>query len=108
MFPPPASFNDKQQPTSVTSYSLESCEVEQPVKEARIRIAIIMTFRKSNKNPLILQQILKNVALFTRYTQCAGRTHYLLYGVLAQKLLASHCMHSLHTNFIHHDGGAHE
>jgi hypothetical protein len=58
----------------------------------------------------MLQQMLKNVALLTKYTQCTGKTHYLLSGVLAQKLLASHGMHSLHTKhqFICHDKGAHQ
>jgi hypothetical protein len=64
----------------------------------------------SNKNSTMLQEVLKNVALLTQYSQCAGRTHYLLYGVLARKLLASHGMHSLHTKhqFICHDEGVHE
>jgi len=58
----------------------------------------------------MLQQVVNNVALLTQYSQCAGRTHYLLYGVLAWKLLASHGMHSLHTKhqFIRHVEGVRE
>jgi hypothetical protein len=85
------------------------------VKEARKRIAItiiiiIITFRKSIKNSTMLQQMLKNVALLTKYSQCAGRTHYLQYGVLTQKLLASHDMQSLRAKhqYIRHDKGVRE
>ena len=39
---------------------------------------------------MVLQQMLKNVALLTRYSQCTGRTCDLLSGVLAWKLLKSH------------------
>ena len=54
--------------------------------------------------------MLKNIALLTQYSQCAGRTHYLPYGILDRKLLASHGVHSLHTKhqFIRHDEGVRE
>jgi hypothetical protein len=44
--------------TSVTSYT-EPREVQQSVQEARKRFAVIITFRKSNKNSPVQDQILK-------------------------------------------------
>jgi hypothetical protein len=41
-------------------------EVQQPVKEAIKRSAVIIMFRKSNKNSPVLQQILKNGTLLTK------------------------------------------
>jgi len=58
----------------------------------------------------MLRQMLNSVVLMTQYSQCAGRMHYLLFGFLARKLLASHGMHSLHNKhqFIRHDEGVRE
>jgi hypothetical protein len=44
------------------------------VKEARKTIAAVITFRMSNKNSAMLQQIVKNVALLTQYSVLAEHT----------------------------------
>jgi len=47
----------------------------------------VRTFVKSNKKVPGLQQLLKNVALLTEYSQYTGGTHYLPSGVILRKLL---------------------
>jgi hypothetical protein len=56
------------------------------VKEARKRIPVMITVRKSNKATADAE----NIALLTEFSQYTGRTPYLLSGILARILLKSH------------------